>query len=67
MIIKHKGNLEYYMNISQAAAELGVSASTLRNWDRSGKLVAARHPLNKYRLYNQQDIESVLQEIRRSK
>lgn len=30
---------------------LGVSESTLRYWDKTGKLCAVRHPLNGYRYY----------------
>jgi excisionase family DNA binding protein len=40
-----------WLSISEAAAYLGVSKATLRNWDREGKLKAKRHPLNKYRGY----------------
>lgn len=38
--------LNAYLTVSEAADALGVSASTLRNWDRSGKLKATRHPIN---------------------
>ncbi len=40
------------LTIGEAAKVLGVSVSTLRNWDRTGKLPAARHPMNRYRLYS---------------
>lgn len=40
-----------WLSISEAAAYLGVSKATLRNWDREGKLEAKRHPINKYRGY----------------
>jgi putative DNA methylase len=39
------------LTIGQAAATLGVSVPTLRNWDRQGKLVPVRHPVSGYRLY----------------
>ena len=52
-----------YLTVSAAARLLGVSASTLRNWDRSGKLKAARHPLNKYRLYRRDDLEALLKKV----
>ena len=35
---------------------LGVTAATLRNWDREGKLVAKRNPTNNYRYYEIADI-----------
>jgi len=53
-----------YLTVRQAATLLGVSSSTLRNWDRQGKLVAARHPLNSYRLYQR---DALLQLLRRLK
>lgn len=42
----------------KAAAEvLGVSAATLRNWDKKGKLVARRNTHNKYRYYDISELE----------
>jgi MerR family transcriptional regulator, copper efflux regulator len=55
--------LQDYLTIKEAAAFLGVSPNTLRNWERSGKLIAYRHPMNGYRLYRQADLERVLQAI----
>ena len=49
--------------LTRAAEMLGVSASTLRNWDRSGKLKAARNPMNGYRLYRHEDIARLLARI----
>jgi predicted site-specific integrase-resolvase len=56
-------NLQEYLQIKAAAAFLGVSASTLRNWERAGKLVAYRHPINGYRLYRKTDLEAILAAI----
>lgn len=39
---------------------LGVTTLTLRNWDKSGKLKAMRHPMNNYRVYKVEDIEGLL-------
>jgi YD repeat-containing protein len=39
------------MTITGAAGSLGMSASTLRNWDAAGKLVAIRNPMSRYRFY----------------
>lgn len=44
------------LTIAQAANLLGVSVSTLRNWDRQGKLTPHRHPINGYRMYNRAEI-----------
>ncbi len=52
-----------YLTVGEAADRLGVSISTLRNWDRSGKLAARRHPINGYRLYVRDDLEAFLQRI----
>ena len=53
-----------FVKISEAAAALGVTEQTLRNWDRSGKLRAYRHPVNGYRLYRVAELDAVLQELR---
>lgn len=51
------------MQIKAAAAFLGVTPTTLRNWEKKGKLSSHRHPLNKYRLYKREDLEEFLQSI----
>ena len=56
-------SLSEYLTVSEAAKTLGVSSSTLRNWDRSGKLKARRHPVNGYRLYKRADLEALLREV----
>lgn len=56
-------NLDEYLTVSEAAALLGVSASTLRNWDRAEKLKARRHPINKYRLYRRDELEALICDI----
>ena len=52
-----------YITIKQASKILGVSPLTLRNWDKNGKLLAHRHPMNNYRVYKIEDLETVIQEI----
>ncbi|KKU51090.1 MAG: hypothetical protein A3F26_03345 [Candidatus Ryanbacteria bacterium RIFCSPHIGHO2_12_FULL_47_12b] len=52
-----------YLTIKQAATLLGVSSLTLRNWDKKGKLVAHRHPLNNYRVYLRAEIDKLLNKI----
>lgn len=51
------------LTVGEAAGLLGVSASTIRNWDRSGKLKAIRHPVNNYRLYDRYELEILLGQI----
>ncbi len=52
-----------YLKIRAAADLIGVSPSTLRNWEKLGKLKAFRNPHNKYRLYRKQDLLALLAEI----
>jgi MerR family transcriptional regulator, copper efflux regulator len=52
--------LSGYLTVKAAAELLGVCPSTLRNWDRSGKLRPRRHPMNRYRLYRRDELEAVL-------
>ena len=52
-----------YLRISEAANYLGVSTETLRNWDKLGKLIAYRHPINDYRLYSKTDLDKILRGI----
>jgi MerR family transcriptional regulator, copper efflux regulator len=59
--------IKEYLQIKEAAKFLGVTATTLRNWERSGKLASHRHPLNSYRLYKREDLEAFLQQVDRSK
>lgn len=56
-------NLRSYLTVKAAAQLLGVSPKTLRNWDSLGKLKPCRHPLNGYRLYRQDELESLLEDL----
>ncbi len=57
-------NLRDYLTVSEAAEFLGVSAATLRNWDRAGKVMATRHPVNGYRLYRKEDLSNLLEKVK---
>lgn len=52
-----------YLTVTEAAELLGVTAATLRNWDRAGKLSPRRNPLNGYRLYKREELEAILREV----
>jgi excisionase family DNA binding protein len=52
-----------FMRISEAAEYLGVSPNTLRNWENAGKLVAHRHPMNRYRLFRRQELDALLKKV----
>ena len=52
-----------YFSINEAAKIIGVSALTLRNWDKSGKFRAGRHPVNNYRIYKKEKVEELLKQV----
>ena len=55
--------MENYLTISQAAKKIGVSSETLRRWDKAGKFPSQRHPINNYRIYNEDQIEFAIKEL----
>lgn len=55
--------LEGMLRVGEAAEYLGVSKETLRNWDKSGRLVPTRHPITGYRYYRQEDLNAFLQTV----
>lgn len=55
--------LSDYMRVAEAADYLGVSPNTLRNWVNAGKIAAVRHPVNDYRLFKKEDLDSVLKKV----
>jgi len=58
--------LDEYVTITQASLILGVSANTLRNWDRNGKIPVYRNPISGYRLFLMADLEDLLKEVERT-
>ncbi len=58
--------LSDYLQISEAAEYLGVSPNTLRNWERAGKIVAHRHPMNAYRLFVREELDALLQQVQQA-
>ncbi len=60
---KHPSTRDELLTIGDAARLLGVSLSTLRNWDRAKKLKARRHPINRYRLYERREVEVLSRRI----
>lgn len=54
---------EIYFSIKEAAEILGVSPLTMRNWDRSGKFPANRHPMNNYRVYKLSSLRVLIDDI----
>ncbi len=56
-----------YLTIKDVAKLLNVTPLTLRNWDKRGKLIAYRHPINNYRVYKKEDLEVFLRKLESSK
>lgn len=52
------------ISIKVASEMLSVTKLTLRNWDRDGKLVALRHPINNYRVYKKEDIDNLISKMK---
>ncbi len=52
-----------YLTIKEASKMLGVTPLTLRNWDKKGKLIAYRHPINNYRVYRLDQVELFLRSM----
>ena len=56
-------NMNNLLSVKEAAFFIGVAPSTIRNWDRTGKLKAVRHPINNYRLYDRRQLQEFLDRI----
>lgn len=56
-----------FLTVRDVARLIGVTPLTVRNWDQRGKLVAYRNPINNYRMYKVEDVESLLRQIEQSK
>lgn len=54
---------EKYLTISEAAEKLQVSKETLRRWDNNGKFSTSRHPINNYRVYNEEQLYELAEEL----
>lgn len=55
--------MDRYLTISQAAEKIGVNKETLRRWDKSGKFQSLRHPVNNYRVYPENQIISLVEDM----
>jgi len=53
-----------YLSVKDAAALLGVTPLTIRNWDSRGRLTAYRHPINNYRMFKKSDVEAILADFK---
>lgn len=55
--------MEKYLTVSEAAEKLNVSSETLRRWDNNGKFPTQRHPINNYRVYHEDQLELLAEEL----
>lgn len=63
MMYKVKMSKNKQITIQQAAQILEVNPETLRRWDRKGKFIAKRHPINGYRMYDLSSIKVLKKKI----
>jgi site-specific DNA-methyltransferase (adenine-specific) len=59
--------MEKFIKVGQAAKELNISAETLRRWDKSGKFLSARHPINNYRVYSEAQMFDLFHELQQNR
>ncbi|MFI5430140.1 helix-turn-helix domain-containing protein [Aeromicrobium sp. UC242_57] len=55
-----------FMRVAAAADYIGISAQTLRRWDRDGRLPAVKRPGSSHRYYRRADLEEYRLEYRRA-
>ncbi|MCC2592518.1 DEAD/DEAH box helicase family protein [Tessaracoccus sp. OS52] len=55
-----------FLRVAAAAEYVGVSAQTLRRWDRDGRLPAVKRPGSSHRYYREADLEEFRLEYRRA-
>ena len=50
-----------FVTIAEASKRLGVAPNTLRSWGALGKIQEYRHPMNNYRLYRLDDLQTLVE------
>lgn len=55
-----------YLRVKEAAALLGVAPNTIRAWGANGRIPEYRNPVNNYRLYREEDLEQLLEDVGKS-
>jgi site-specific DNA-methyltransferase (adenine-specific) len=55
--------MDKFIKVGEAAKALNVSAETLRRWDKSGKFLSVRHPINNYRVYAEGQMLELFNEL----
>ncbi len=57
---------EGFLRVNEAAKVLGVAPNTIRAWGANGKIPEYRHPVNRYRLHKQAELEQILKKLEQS-
>ena len=57
-------NLKDYISIGKAAKIIGVCVSTLRLWEKKGKIKSLRNPFSNHRIYKIEDLKAILELIK---
>lgn len=52
-----------FLTVKEIAALFSVTPLTVRNWDKKGKLLAYRNPVNNYRVYKVEEVEALMRQI----
>ena len=55
---------EGFVTVKEAARILDVAPNTIRAWGAAGKITEYRHPANNDRLYKQEELNTLLAEVR---
>ncbi len=63
MLCKLRETMEKLYSIAEAAKIIGVNKETLRRWDKNGKFKSFRHPINNYRVYPVERVNSFVKEL----
>jgi site-specific DNA-methyltransferase (adenine-specific) len=56
--------MEKLLSIREVAEIIGVNKETLRRWDKMGKLPSSRNPINNYRVYHEDEIKHLINELK---
>ena len=63
MLYKLEHIMQKFYSIAEAAKIIGVNKETLRRWDKNGKFSSSRHPINNYRVYFEETVNSFVKEL----
>lgn len=62
--VMHRVQKTTYLTVNDVAKLLGISTHTVRLWTKKGVLRAKRHPINRYRLYVEEDVQKLIKTIK---